>query len=206
MCQGDVRLHIAITLFDWHMEEFGDQKKTLSILILKVSFSKKLLKETHHIFGKLFWILETQQKFIKRTSNKNDMIWWGFFLVVENENPSTLAFITLLIESLPADTLRIFLMAADGGEHHDSKVIFFFSSFNSKSLCLQGCIVPIFPHKWGDLLMESWSLQRVCVCALENVKFEQPIYIFSSPFDIAIYYDKSTSIIWTYKWYNVLTI
>ena len=124
--------------------------------------SKKLIIYLANFFE--FWRLN-------KSSSKGQvikMIWFdeGFFLVVENENPSTLAFITLLIESPPADTLRIFLMAADGGEHHDSKVIFFFSSFNSKSLCLQGCIVPIFPHKWGDLLMESWSLQRVCVCVL----------------------------------------
>ena len=130
-----------------------------------------------------------------------------FFLVVENENPSTLAFITLLIESPPADTLRIFLMAADGGEHHDSKVIFFFLLSTLKACVFKVVSCQYFPIN-GEIC--SWnhevSKECVCVCALENVKFEQPIYIFSSPFDIAIYYDISTSIIWTYKWYNVLTI
>ena len=119
---------------------------------------------------------------LNKSSSKGQvikMLWFdeGFFLVVENENPSTLAFITLLIESLPADTLRIFLMAADGGEHHDSKVIFFFLLSTLKACVFKVVSCQYFPIN-GEICSWNHEVSKECVCALENVKFEQPIYIF----------------------------
>ena len=90
-------------------------------------------------------------------------------MVVENENPSTLAFITLLIESPPADTLRIFLMAADGGEHHDSKVIFFFLLSTLKACVFKVVSCQYFPIN-GSF---AHGIIKSPKSALENVKFEQ---------------------------------
>ena len=88
-----------------------------------------------------------------------------FFLVVENENPSTLAFITLLIESPPADTLRIFLMAADGGEHHDSKVIFFFLLSTLKACVFKVVSCQYFPIN-GEICSWNHEVSKECVCVL----------------------------------------
>ena len=156
--------------------------------------SKKLIIYLANFFE--FWRLN-------KSSSKGQvikMLWFdeGFFLVVENENPSTLAFITLLIESLPADTLRIFLMAADGGEHHDSKVIFFFLLSTLKACVFKVVSCQYFPIN-GEICSWNHEVSKECVCVcFRKCKIRAAYIYFFFPF-------WHSNILW-YKYFHYLNI
>ena len=149
------------------------------------------------------WLLANFFEFwrLNKSSSKGQvikMLWFdeGFFLVVENENPSTLAFITLLIESLPADTLRIFLMAADGGEHHDSKVIFFFLLSTLKACVFKVVSCQYFPIN-GEICSWNHEVSKECVC-FRKCKIRAAYIYFFFPF-------WHSNILW-YKYFHYLNI